>query len=338
MPTAIPTLKRHPNRKYYLHWTERGRSKRTSTGTTVLAEAKAFLAEWMTMEHEGTAAVVTCDDAWAVYDKRDQGRDQSVWRRLQPFFGSKKVAAVTNDDVAAYYKRRLAQGAAHGTVWLETTRLLASWRYAVKQKLLPASSLPAITRLEPPAPRTRWLTIDEIDRLLAAASAKRGPDGRMTRGERFILLGLETAARRRAIETLRWGAVDWEMGSIDYTKDWANPRSKKKRAVVPISARLLPALRQMHAERINDFVLDSDHRIQQAITSIAKAAGLDGVTAHVLRHSAATHMARNNVSYGKIARVLGNSVAMVEAVYAKHNQDDLREAVDAMQNRRQASA
>jgi integrase len=338
MPTAIPTIKRHPNKKYYLHWTERGRSKRTSTGSTVLAEAKAFLAEWMTMEHEDHAAVVTCADAWAVFDKRHQARDKAAWRRLEPVFGSMKIAAVSDATIADYVAKRVGQGAAHGTVWLETTRLLASWHYAVKQKLMPLSGLPALTRLRPPPPRKRWLTLAEIDRLLAAAAAKRGPDGRMSRGERFILLGLETAARRRAIETLRWDAVDWERGVVDYTAGWANPRSKKKRAVVPISARLLPLLRQMHAERIGDFVLDNDRRVLNVITAIAASAGLSGVTPHTLRHSAATHMARNNVSYGKIAKLLGNTVAMVEEVYAHHDQDDLREALDAMQNRRTAAA
>jgi integrase len=42
-----------------------------------------------------------------------------------------------------------------------------------------------------------------------------------------------------------------------------------------------------------------------------------GISPHVLRHTAATHMARRGVSLWMIAKVLGNTTALVERVYAK---------------------
>jgi len=47
-----------------------------------------------------------------------------------------------------------------------------------------------------------------------------------------------------------------------------------------------------------------------------------GISPHVIRHTAATHMARNGVPLWKIAKILGNTLAMVEKVYAKWSPDD----------------
>ncbi len=57
-----------------------------------------------------------------------------------------------------------------------------------------------------------------------------------------------------------------------------------------------------------------------------------GISPHVLRHTAATHMARRGVSLYIVAKVLGNSVAVVERTYAKYSPGDLRKAVDMISN------
>jgi integrase len=67
--------------------------------------------------------------------------------------------------------------------------------------------------------------------------------------------------------------------------------------------------------------------VWRIVRDIATAAGVSGVSPHVLRHTAATHMARRGVPLWTIAKVLANTLAMVERVYAKHSPDDLRVAV-----------
>jgi integrase len=67
-------------------------------------------------------------------------------------------------------------------------------------------------------------------------------------------------------------------------------------------------------------------------TGFATASRLAGVpcTPHVLRHSAATHMVMAGVPMVEIARMLGDTVAMVESTYGKHSPDFLRRAADAL--------
>ena len=51
---------------------------------------------------------------------------------------------------------------------------------------------------------------------------------------------------------------------------------------------------------------------------------------HVLRHTAATWLVMDGVPLSEVARLLGNSEAMVEKVYGKHSPDYLRRAVGVL--------
>lgn len=84
----------------------------------------------------------------------------------------------------------------------------------------------------------------------------------------------------------------------------------------------------MEGSAINRHVLDSDIDVWKSIKRIAERAKVDDVSPHVLRHTAATNMARRGVSLYIVSKILGNSVAMVERVYAKHQPDDLREGIE----------
>src|SRR5690606_5327457 len=75
---------------------------------------------------------------------------------------------------------------------------------------------------------------------------------------------------------------------------------------------------------------DSPSAIYTTLKAAAERAGLDGVHPHVLRHTAATHMARRAVPLWVIANLLGNSLAQVEKVYAKWQPDFGRQAVETI--------
>lgn len=216
---------------------------------------------------------------------------------------------------------------------------------------VPAFDLPADG-----LPRQRWLTIAEIDALHSAAREMRGGAPRLSRGERFLWLALETAARKEAILDLTWDRVDFELKTIDFNVP-GRRLTKKRRVVVPISSALLPVLQRAFRERLepkrrDGLVMDNRGEMWATIQSIAIKAGLapaqkigtgqkpkaTGISPHVFRHTAATHMARQGMPLWIIGKVLGNSLPMVERVYAKFAVDDLRAAVECVSNGAPASA
>ena len=232
---------------------------------------------------------------------------------------------------------RVGLAAAPGTIRRElvSMRAMMNWhasRERGKKRLLESADVPRFKLPADSEPRDRWLTSSEVARLFGSFD----PEGRMSRAERFLWLALETAARKQAILELTWDRVDFETGMIHYAKPGAR-KTKKRRVSVPISNKLRPVLERMRAERKSDLVLDNSADIWDAVQAVVVRAGLakarvgkkgTGISPHTFRHTAATHMARRGVPLYVIAGVLGNTLAMVERVYAKHQPGALRNAVN----------
>ena len=96
-----------------------------------------------------------------------------------------------------------------------------------------------------------------------------------------------------------------------------------------MSKTLRPVLLRAYAERETDLVLDNKAlTIWRAMQAIAKRAGDEGVSPHVLRHTAATQMLRRGVPIWVVAGVLGNTVEMVRKVYGHHCPEGLADGVE----------
>lgn len=318
---------------YSVHWTERGgRGKRVSTRQRDLAAAQRFFAEWLLLKDAQPAAEPLIGALWAVYMKKHDFASRELaaryWRNsLSAAFAHLTPSAVTQDVIDTYIDGR---GVQPQTAAREVRQLLACLsfhRLKTGRLRLPADG----------APRDRWLREDEVARLHAAAAELAGP--KLSRLQVFLWLALETGARLTAILELTWDRVDFQTNVVHY--DWAErKKTKKRRASVPISTTLRPVLLRAFEERAGEHVVprSGDHMWAQ-VQRCVRRAGLappaprgaetaTGISPHVFRHTAATKMARSGVPLWIIAKVLGNTVAMVEKVYAKHCPDDLRAAVN----------
>lgn len=355
---STPTLRREPSGTIYLHWTDpspvrgqRGRSRRRSTGTADMDEAKRFLGRFLLLEQQSAApgSDLTIGDLWSVYEAKHIEKSvasdetlRSCWKNLSAHFAMLPVSGVSQDTVDSYELKRtkgvIGRPSQQSTIRRELGALKAclNWCADPKRRLLAADQVPPFDLPPEGDPNDRWLKPEEIARLMDAA---RSPEaraqgrmaGRMGRGERFLWLGLETAARSEAIRELTWDRVDLETWTIDYNVP-GRKRTKKRRAIVPVSQALRGPLTQMYEERLADdgYVLDNPAPVWKLIKRIAARAKVADVSPHVLRHTAATHMARRGVPLWLVAKILGNTLGMVERVYAKHCPDDLRTAVDAI--------
>jgi len=295
------------------------------------------------------------EELWPVYlekhvrknlEENGQRVAEWSWNNLRPFFGPLTVPQVTQDAVDEYESERLAgkigRKAKSVSVRRELAYLIACLNFCAKRRKMfsPALIEPiGLPRGSPP--RDRILSTDEIQRLLDAAAQRRRPDDRMTRGERFLWIALETAARKTAILRLTWSQVDFDAGLIHFNEPGRRV-TKKRRATVPISSSLRPVLERALREHETEYVLDNPaDSIWKTIQLAAIKAGFSdqtvgrgqkpkatGISPHVLRHTAATAMAASGVPLFQIATVLGNSLQVVEQVYAKRVPGDPTKTVD----------
>lgn len=317
------TLKRREDGAFVCHWRQNGKARSRVTKQFSPEAAQAWLDDFVTAD-PARAAAPTCDMLWfAKFPEGETQRNDMIWKRLAPFFAGVPLNEVTVELERRYRAARLRE-VSESTLWLELSRLRTSWRHAVQMRAISADDLPVLDKLpEAPAPRERWLRDDEVARLLEAAKPYR-------RIWLFLHIALETGARRTTIQNLEWSQVDFETGVIHFAKP-GRRQTTKKCVSVPMSKRLRPILAAAHLEgEPGEKVIGSGSNVNRQLGRVADKAGIEGVSPHVLRHTAATRMARAGVPLWMIAKVLGNSVQQVEAVYAKHSPEMLASAVDAI--------
>lgn len=314
---------------YYIHWSAGGRSKRKTTGTRDVREAQAFFDEWCDLtETTGVAAPrYTCAELFAMRYGIDGGRAKYAWANLKPIFGHLEPKSVTQELEDRYVRDR---GVAQSTIRFELAVLRAVWNFGVAKRLIKLEDTPVLKPLPPKSPpRERWLTDEEIDKVLAAAEQIGRERVRM-----FVWLALHTGARRTAICELRWPQVDFKVGVIHYLPPGAQ-QTRKRKASVPMSDALRGVLKEAYDRRTHDdaLVIGSGGKINNSIGLLGTAAGVAGLTPHVFRHTAGTVMARNGVALWVIAKILGNTVDEVEKTYAKWVPGLHAEAVNLMRGR-----
>lgn len=313
------------NGVYYIHWSEGRRSHRKSTGEKSLRGAQAFLDEFVKAVELDTQSVLTIRDLWTLKYTDSSQRYTYAWKSLEPHFGHLQPSEITQEVEDAYKESR---NVAPSTLRLELSLIRAVINNGVRRRKVSASDVPLLDPLpEQSPPRERWLRDAEVDRLFEASKAHR-------RTHLFLWLALETAARRTAIQELKWDQVDWATGTIHYLPEGDTQTSKRK-ASVPMSTALRPVLERAYAEKEkrDPYVIGAGGRVNAAVKRVATHAEVPGVTPHVLRHTAATRMARAGVTLFHIAEVLGNTVDQVEKTYAKWQPEMLQDAVNSISKR-----
>ena len=155
----------------------------------------------------------------------------------------------------------------------------------------------------------------------------------------FILIGLYTGRRKEAILSLRWPQVDLEAGMIDFEiKGWR--RTNKKRGVIPIPPRLLPHLRRARKRGTDlGYVLHINGKrikdVKKGFAAACARSGLEGVSPHTLRHTAATWLMQAGTDIWQASGFLSMSMETLQRVYGHHHPDHQREAAENIGKRPQ---
>ncbi len=312
---------------FYIVWSEGGRSRERSTGTTDRKLAEAALADFLHIRTRDNGprdpAEILVTDVLADYAEERGPDTEAPWRisaavkAMVPFWQGKTVDKVTRETCRNYLA---ARDRSAGTTRRELGVLRAAINHAHRAGRL--SRVVAVDLPESPQPRDRWLTKFEAAKLLRAAL--REPRVRLYL-PLFILLGLYTGQRKAAILSLRWSQVDLVNGRIDFNEPGAR-RSKKRRSHIPIHRRLLHQLqraRQRGAD-LGFVVHEGGNRlkdIKRGFASAAERAGLSDVTPHVLRHSCATWLMQRGVPIWDAAGYLQMTPETLQRVYGHHHPD-----------------
>lgn len=354
-PTGRPSVRRQRD-KWVVRVdgldTETGRRRPRQLATCISERAArkaaaAFTAAGDVGGDRGTVGQLVRRWAASRVDVTARTRVQYEWAAdcIARDLGAIRVDRLDRDDVARWLDRLATEGRyARRSIQLFRMLLRAALTDAVESGELrrnPAARVGMPREVAKPGLQreTESWTEDEVQRFLAAIAGHRwaGPI-RLT-----VLYGL----RRSELLGLSWSALDLRKNTVRIKRalievhgkptwsDGKNARARRTIQIDPATARALRDHRRSQAEERllarsewvdNDLVVAtktgnrvSPSNFDQTLERLVARAGVPRLTAHGLRHTAATHMVRHADDLGEIraaADLLGHSPDMLMRTYA----------------------
>jgi integrase len=284
-------------------------------------------------EQEENRAAATVADLCARFERdylpRNRPSTQRVYRQqirtdIVPAFGRMKVAAVSHADVDGFHHRLSTRAPTHANRTIAVLSRMVS--LAVRWGWRSDNPCKGVERNQENR-RHRYLTHTEIARLSQALAVLR--DQSAANAVRLLLL---TGARQGELLAARWADIDLE------AKIWAKPASTTKQATlhrVPLSEAACRLLAEMRKQVGDDAewvfpARGGGHRphVNEAWIKARKAAKLDGLHLHDLRHTFASTLASAGLSLPVIGALLGHSTPVTTHRYAHLFDDPLRAATE----------
>lgn len=311
--------------KFYAVWTdEHGRTKRQALRTTDREEAERRIADFRRdMATPTGSTVADYVEAYLAYKEnrvRDHRRLVGAWNNAKKTFGPLRPDQITPELCETYAGDRRAMGRGDGTILKEINVV----RQGLNWNKVSGARFEAPTT---PPPRDRYLTKAEARALLSGCFQ---PHIRL-----FVRLALQTGGRRAAILDLTWDRVDFGLNRIYLIKP--GEQNRKRRALsVPISDQLRPELLRAKEVAQSPYVIEyAGERVlnvKRGFAGAVRRAGLNDVTPHDLRHTAAVWMAEAGIPFEEIAQYLGHSSTKVTfAVYARFSPTHLQRASKSLE-------
>lgn len=259
------------------------------------------------------------------------------------FYGERTLSAVNGKTCREYAASRPGQAA---------RRELEDFRAAINHYFADELLAPKINIVMPEkaAPRERWLTREEAARLIWTAWKKSQP---MPKGgrryvarhiARFILVGLYTGTRSAAIcgaairPTVGRGYVDLDQG-VFYRRAPGTKETTKRQPYIRLPERLLAHLRRwerlgLSSRAIVEWEGEPVLRVSKGFARVVNEAGLQGVSPHVLRHTAVTWAMQNGADPTEARGFFGLTQEVMDRVYLHHHPDHQKGVARAVSRRK----
>ncbi|GAB2674698.1 tyrosine-type recombinase/integrase [Thalassiella azotivora] len=248
------------------------------------------------------------------------------------------LSAVKHADVSEWVGRLSASGLSGSSVRHAHRVLSLVLDLAVRDGRIPRNPAERVRLPRANKPEKRFLTHAQVNALAEAA----GEDGLVIRllaycGLRF---GELAALRVKRLDLVRGRMVVAEsVTEVSGVAVFGTPKTHQVRTV-PIPRSLLPDLAEhVEGKEPEEFVFTSPEgqllRIGNWRTRVffpaARRAGLDGLTPHELRHTAASLAVSAGANIKAVQRLLGHaSAAMTLDVYSGLFEDDLQDVADRL--------
>ncbi|GAA3044213.1 site-specific integrase [Gordonia defluvii] len=245
-------------------------------------------------------------------------------------------------DVESLIVALRKSGLSESTVRQIYTVLRAAMEIAVRDGLLGSNPVAKVPRPKVTPHEAKHLSADEVKVLLEQAKS--------SRYFLAVLLMATTGLRRGEVVGLAWSDVDMEqreirvrhtLNRVDGELVLSEPKTARSRRRIPLLPSVVAELRSWRLRQKQERLRAGDQwadtgmvfttelgtmvdprNLLRVVSAAAKAAGLEDVVAHSLRHSAAVAMLEAGVHIKAVADLLGHSSISITGDIYGHTSDD----------------
>lgn len=307
------------------------RSRTQSTHTTDPVKAQReldrFIEDVIAATQERDQGAVTPGQLTVAELCESYGRarpaQQPQIRPLVARFGHVRLGEITPELVRAYRTTLAGDGLTEATARRHLGVLKAAINHARREGR--TNMLPYIELPKSGAPRTRWLTKDQLSEVwgklgqFAARERAAGSGGQAQALRVFLFIAATWGARRGAIQELTWDRVDFAHRTVDF-RNPAKPPNRKRRPIVHMTdeaAEFLAAVWEQAGRPTGGRVVQLAHdALKYWVRKFFAEIGMPWVTAHVFRHTVATHLLQEGHGIYQVGQVLADTEATIRANYA----------------------
>jgi len=198
--------------------------------------------------------------------------------------------------------------------------------YHALRLMLDYCGTPLRLKIRNPKTLPRYWSAEDVERLIRQAAGGLSHHGEAIRVRNVALVMVMAYAGLRREEVIHLRVQD-----VDFTQRLLFVRGGKgdKDRAIPLADRLVPALRgQCNGKSGRDRVFPlAERTVYNTVTKLARAAGLNGLHPHSLRHAFGTRLAERRAPIRAIQELMGHASIETTCVYLEITAGHLRDAV-----------
>lgn len=263
------------------------------------------------------------------YEKR-----VSKVKNLLENLGSFRLEQIDKRAIKLYSQKRL-EVVTPSTVNRELSLLSSIMEYALELDLVQENPVRKVKKLSESPGRDRYLSPDEIKRLLDACKAlsKRKGVGHNPILYEIVLTAILTGLRKGNLQRLRWSQVDLKNGNIIIPAGESKNRKPLYFPINPYLREILLGLRRDYSYAEYVFCKSNGTEYgdwKRSFATACKIAGLKDVRFHDLRHTHGTLLNMLNANEYTITALMGHRTLTASKRYVHTPPEKAREASNAL--------
>ncbi len=249
--------------------------------------------------------------------KKSWERDIASVKHLLSYFGGLVLPDISVEQIERYKTKR-REKVSPASVNRELACLSHIFTLANRFGIVSESPMKGVKKFKEPPGRVRFLSHDEINRLIAACAPHLRP---------IVITALNTGMRKSEILNLQWRDVDLDRRTITIRKTKNN-----EIRIVPINELLLGILSKLRSHITGEYVFTRYGKpvrdIRTAFDNALKRAGIKNFRFHDLRHTFASHLVMDGAHLRTVQQLLGHKDIKMTMRYSHLSKDFVQEAVE----------